>query len=42
MKRFEPRPEEVDALGALIAFWLAISFFVAVKIVEWKAGWLWP
>lgn len=42
MIRFEPPPEDTDALPALIAFWLAISFFVAVKILEWKAGWLWP
>lgn len=38
MKIFNPPPEQTDALGALIAFWLAIALFVAIKLLEWPWG----
>lgn len=42
MKRgFEPI-EPYDAGPALVAFWLAIAVFLAIRLLEWKAGWLWP
>lgn len=37
--RFEPNPPN-DALPALVAFWLAIAIFAAIKLLEWKAGWI--
>lgn len=38
MMRGEQPIDPNDAGPALVAFWLAIAFFVAVKVLEWPWG----